>query len=209
MSTRHEPLNARSRRTREAILVAVRSVLEDDGFEALTMAEVAARSGISRRALYLHFASRADLVAALLGEMRSDERLDESLERVWAAPSAEEAVERWTAHVAGHGRAMLPVDRAVALVSIGDPVAQGRYEAEQARRFEHCRRLAARLTDDGALGDEWSESAAADLIYALSAPDAIERLMVDRGWSERTFAERHARTLRGALLAVAAERVSS
>lgn len=209
MTTRHEPLNARSRRTRGAILTAVRQVLEDDGFESLTMAEVASRSGISRRALYLHFASRADLVAALAGEMRSDEAIADSLDAVFSAPSPEAAIEAWGRHVAEHGRRLLPVDRAIALVSIGDPIAQDRYEAEQARRLEHCRRLAARLADDGVLGSEWTEAAAADLIYALSGADAIERLMVERGWSEATFAERQARTLRGALFTAADDRAAS
>ncbi|UJA20308.1 helix-turn-helix transcriptional regulator [Thermoleophilia bacterium SCSIO 60948] len=186
----------------------MRQILDEDGFESLTMAEVAARSGISRRALYLHFASRADLVAALAGEMRADRSIDESLEAAFAAPTADAAVDAWANHVAIHGRRMLPVDRAIAFVSVGDPVAQDRLEAEQARRLESCRRLAARLADLGALSPEWTEASAADLIYALSGPEAVERLMVERGWSEDAFAERHARTLRGALLAGAADRAT-
>ncbi|HSO53579.1 MAG TPA: TetR family transcriptional regulator, partial [Actinomycetes bacterium] len=39
------PQNARSRRTRAALLAAARSLLEEQGAEALTMAAVAERAG--------------------------------------------------------------------------------------------------------------------------------------------------------------------
>src|SRR5947209_16311460 len=41
-----EALNARSRRTRELLLAAARTLLEEEGFDALTMTAVAERSGV-------------------------------------------------------------------------------------------------------------------------------------------------------------------
>ncbi len=49
MSQIHDPANARSRRTRAALLASARSLLEEEGFEALTMAAVAERAGVTRR----------------------------------------------------------------------------------------------------------------------------------------------------------------
>jgi len=60
-----EPENARSRRTRAALLAATRQLIEEAGFEAATMAAVADRAGVSRRAVYLHFGSRPELMTAL------------------------------------------------------------------------------------------------------------------------------------------------
>ena len=59
----------RGERTRAAVFAATRAILAEEGFEALSMAEVAARAGVSRRALYNHFASRGELVAALVDHM--------------------------------------------------------------------------------------------------------------------------------------------
>ncbi|MGH2783315.1 MAG: TetR family transcriptional regulator [Thermoleophilaceae bacterium] len=55
----------RSRRTREALLDNAQMILERNGFAGLAMSAVAARAGVTRRAAYLHFASRSDLVAGL------------------------------------------------------------------------------------------------------------------------------------------------
>src|SRR5262249_48073780 len=60
-----DPANARSRRTKTALLDAARAVIEAAGFGALTMARVAEQAGVTRRAAYLHFPSRTDLVTAL------------------------------------------------------------------------------------------------------------------------------------------------
>lgn len=59
------PQNARSRRSRAALLDATRELITEGGFDALTMAAAADRAGVSRRAVYLHFATRAELVTAL------------------------------------------------------------------------------------------------------------------------------------------------
>lgn len=53
-----EPQNARSRRTREALLRAARALIEEKGFDAVTLAAVARQAGVSPRGLYLHFSSR-------------------------------------------------------------------------------------------------------------------------------------------------------
>ncbi len=47
------------------MLAATRQILEEEGFEALTMAAIAERAGVTRRSAYLHFASRAEVVDAL------------------------------------------------------------------------------------------------------------------------------------------------
>ena len=45
-----DPANARSRRTKAALLDAARAVIEAEGFGALTMARVAGQAGVTRRA---------------------------------------------------------------------------------------------------------------------------------------------------------------
>jgi AcrR family transcriptional regulator len=110
-------LNARSQRTRESIFAAAREILENDGFEALTIAAVADRAGVTRRAVYLHFASRAEIVGALFDEVAESEGLAESTARVWAAPDAGVALEEWAAHLARYHPRVLAVDRAVERVA--------------------------------------------------------------------------------------------
>ena len=49
-------------RTREAVLAAVRELLIDEGWEAVTQNRVARRSGIGRSTVYRHWPDRNDLV---------------------------------------------------------------------------------------------------------------------------------------------------
>jgi AcrR family transcriptional regulator len=90
---RREP----SKRTRERIMAAVRSLLEEGAFHESTVEEVAARAGVSRATLYQHFGSRLGLVDAMcatfdenpaLIRLRRSESLDDLIEGVvdfWAA----------------------------------------------------------------------------------------------------------------------------
>ncbi|MFE5676331.1 TetR/AcrR family transcriptional regulator [Streptomyces erythrochromogenes] len=54
---------------RRQILDAVAAQLLEDGYEALTISKVAARAGVAKGTVYLYFASKQELLAALQAEM--------------------------------------------------------------------------------------------------------------------------------------------
>ena len=53
---------------RPALLACARGILEEDGFEALSLRAVARRAGVSRQAPYHHFADKEALLAAVAAE---------------------------------------------------------------------------------------------------------------------------------------------
>jgi AcrR family transcriptional regulator len=195
-----EPRNGRSRRTRAQLLAATRDLLEEGGFESLTMAAVAERAGVSRRALYLHFASRTELVTALFDYVGEQEGLLDSLRRVWDAPDAGAALAEWAAHVARYHPRVLAVDRAVDRVRRADPDAARHWETVARNQQAAVRRLAGRLHDEGRLAPQWTVESAADMLWALLAPGVVERLTVERGWSPGRFADQLALLLRSTFL---------
>lgn len=72
-------LKDRQRQERERlILQAAEQVLAEQGYDAMSMEEIASRVGISRAAIYLHFPSKENLILALIqhGIETSAERLD-------------------------------------------------------------------------------------------------------------------------------------
>jgi AcrR family transcriptional regulator len=184
-----EPANARSRRTRAALLAASRAILEEQGFEALTMSAAAERAGVTRRAMYLHFASRAELIGALFDHVAAVEGLDESLRSVWEAPDAVAALDAWAAHLARYHPRLLAVDRALQGVWRQDADAAAHRARVVSEKLSNCRRLATRLADEGRLAAGWSPSLAADMLFALISSDMIEALIVDRRWSRQRLAE--------------------
>jgi AcrR family transcriptional regulator len=196
MATIETPTNARSRRTQARLLDAARALLEVDGFEALTMAAVAAKAGVTRRAAYLHFASRAQLVSQLFEHVAKQEGLDDSLRRVWEAPDAVAALDEWARHLARYHTRLLAVDRAVERVRRADEDAARHRERVAAGKLHGCRNLARRLADEARLQPPWTVESAADMLYALTSSDVVEGLTIDRGWSHDELADRLALLLR-------------
>ena len=153
-------------------------------------------AGVTRRAVYLHFPSRIELVGGLFDHLAAAEGLHESLERVWAAPDAVAALTEWAAHVARYHPRLLVVDRAVEHVRRADDDAARHRATVAAAKLTNCRRLADRLAAKGRLVALWSPETAADVIYALTTSDVVEGLLADRGWSPEQLARGLARVLR-------------
>lgn len=66
--TAHRSLKEKQRQEREALILQVaEEVLLEKGYHDASMDEIAARVGIAKGTLYLHFARKEDLVLALLG----------------------------------------------------------------------------------------------------------------------------------------------
>jgi AcrR family transcriptional regulator len=180
-----KPANARSRRTRAALLAATREILETDGFDALTMTAVAERAGVTRRAVYMHFPSRADLVDGLFQHVAETEGLATSVQRVWDAPDAVAALDAWARFLVAYHPKLIAVTRAVERVVERDPdAARHRQKVVRAQR-DNCRRLASWLQRDGVLASPWTVDSATDMLWALISTDLIEALLVHRRWSRK------------------------
>jgi AcrR family transcriptional regulator len=181
------PRNARSRRTRAGLLAAARSLLEERGAESLTMGAVAERAGVSRRAVYLHFGSRTELVTELFGFVSEQEGLAASLQPVWDAPDAAAALAEWASHLARFHPRILAVARAIQRVRRTDPAAASHWRLVMDDQQACCRRLARWLARERRLARPWTEPAAADMLWALMSFELLEELLVDRGWSPARY----------------------
>ncbi len=183
------PRNARSRRTVEALLNAARALLESQGFEAMTMAAVADGAGVTRRAVYLHFASRAALLAALFEHVKEAEGFAESVAPVWSAPDAVTALGEWAAHTARFTPRILTVARTMERVQRDDPDAASHRALVARGRLGDCRRLVVWLAKEGRLADRWTVDDAADMLMALISLSVVETLLVERRWSRSRFVD--------------------
>lgn len=183
-----KPTNARSRRTRASLLAAARTILDEKGFEALTTTAVADRAGVTRRAVYLHFASRSELIGALFDHVAATEGLEQSMRKVRQAPDALNALDEWAAHLAHYHPRVLAVDRAMQRVWHTDADAAAHRNRVVAEKLSNCQELATRLAEEGHLASGWSITSASDMLYALISSDMIEALLIDRRWSKERLA---------------------
>lgn len=165
------------------------------------MTAVAECAGVTRRAAYMHFPTRAELVGALYDYVAGREGLAESLAGVWEAPDAVSALDQWAAHLARYHPRLLAVDRAVQRVWRLDPDAAAHRRRVVADKLSNCRRLARRLDDEGRLAGTWTTESASDMLFALISSDMIEALIVDRRWSRQRLAEHLALLFRSTFVA--------
>jgi AcrR family transcriptional regulator len=190
------PTNVRSRRTRAALLAASRAIIEEDGFDALTMGGVAERAGVTRRAIYLHFRTRTELVNALFAYVAEAEGLVASTDPVWAAQNAVAALDEWARHLARYHPRLLALSRAVDRVRRIDPDAARHQKRVAHAQRANCRRLATWLDREGQLAPVWTVGTATDMLWALISSDMVERLIVERRWSSKRFADHLSHVLR-------------
>src|SRR6266705_2412110 len=153
-----QPRNARSRRTRAALLAAARALLEEHGTGRLTMTAVSEQEGLAS-----------------------------SLEQVWQAPDAAAALDEWASHLARFHPRVLAVARAVQRVRRTDPDAAAQWVLVMADQQACCRRLATWLAREQRLAPPWTIQAASDMLWALMSYELLEELMVDRGWSAGSY----------------------
>jgi len=171
--------------TRSRILDAALAKVREKQGAGLTMAEVAAGAGVSRQAVYLHFADRTALLAALVRHV--DEARAAKVAAIAHAPSARAAVAAMVALQAADNPALWPLTRIFDSLRYGDPAVEAVWQNRQTCRLQLCRAIAQRFQEEGALAPHLSLDTAADLLGSLASLRLWEDLVVGRGWSAERY----------------------
>ena len=189
----------RSRDTRTAILDAALRLLEHDGYHAVGLGAVGREAGVSRQAIYLHFASKANLLNALVDELNA-KHVAPAFERcgVWDSASGLAALDAWVEVVTMTTPPILAVVNAVDVARRSDPEAEAMWRRPMRGRFADCLRITRWLAEDGALSPEWDPNDAARFLWATTSVRVFEDL-TSHGWSRRRYVRHLQRSLRAAL----------
>lgn len=181
------------------ILDAALEALEENPRE-VNVRRVAQIAGLSRQAVYLHFASRSELLIAAARYV--DERLDleRRLQPLAATQTAEQLLARFAEFLAEYNPLLYPVVRAADAARRSDrEVAAGWADRlKSRRRGGHL--IAKRLAAWGRLSPEWTTKTAGDWLTAQASVKVWEELVLDLGCSHKRFVELMTRAFVRALL---------
>lgn len=185
--------------TRERILTATQEAIATVG-TGLSVKDVAARAGVSRQAVYLHFGDRTGLVIGLVHHM--DETLDlaTSVERIMAAETGADLID---ATLEVHADFSAAIDNVAVILEAAQYEDEALGAAWRDRmRFRHQlhRQFAQRLADLGELDESWTVERAGDLFYAVTLVGPWRELTRELGWSRRQYIEATATLLKRSLL---------
>lgn len=191
--------SARAQATREAILDATRRLLERDGYHAVGLAAVAREAGVSRQAIYLHFASKAKLVEELVVALNEKYVVPEfQRRRVWESASGLEALDAWVEVSAVTSPPILAVANALDVARRSDPEALAAWQRPMRNRYVGCLRIARWLEQDGTLARGWNPADAARFLWSATSIRVFEDL-TSHGWSRSRYTRNLQRSLRAAL----------
>lgn len=184
---------ARTRRTRAAVIEAARGLFADRGYAATTIEAISERSDTPQATVYRLFGSKLGILKAVLDvSIAGDDQPAPLLDRphvraLLADPDPRHQLAGFAALVRDLMGRTAPVHRLLADAARSDDGA-AQLLAEIARqRDEGQRRVARSLARSGALRADLRERDAADVIHALASPEVYGLLVLDRGWTPERY----------------------
>jgi AcrR family transcriptional regulator len=181
--------NATRDATRSRILDTAWTLVHERGVNAVTLAEIARATGVSRQLVYVYFHNRAGLLVAMA--RRQDARSGFA-DRVAAAgtlppvPGLERLLRLWLGYVPE----ILPVGRALEAAAINGDEGGAAWHDRMADLHQVIGLAVERVAGDGRLATGWTVQTATDWIWARCNLSAWQQLVGERGWSAAEYAER-------------------
>ena len=173
--------------TRTRILQATVQMLEGGGGRGVRMGDIAAAAGISRQAVYLHFASRTELLVAAtkyLDEvLGSDHRLAPSRAATSGVKRLELYIESWGRYIPQ----IYNVAKGLMLAQDTDEAAAAAWKDRMLAMRDGCRAAVEALHADGSLASEWTPRRATDALWTMLLVPNWENLTIECGWSTQQY----------------------
>jgi AcrR family transcriptional regulator len=169
----------------------------------IAMAAIAKAAGLSRQALYLIFADKADLFVELVRYVDEQRGLAAELAKIRDAPTGVAALLAMIDLQARQNPTLKPIADALELLRRQDPAAERGWQDRLDARLGGCRATVARMAAEGSLRPGLDPDVAADLVWTLTSLRMWDDLVAQRGWSADQYRERVTALLMAAVAAPA------
>jgi AcrR family transcriptional regulator len=161
--------------------------MEERRGHGVRMEDVAHAAGVSRQAVYLHFASRADLLIATVRYVDEVRGVNERVERFRVAAKGVEALEAYIEFWGHYVPEIYGLARALLAVRETDAAAAAAWEDRMAVARWSCRCIIECLVRDGMLAPEWQAAEATQALWAMLSIAVWEDLTVSCGWTTSQY----------------------
>lgn len=173
--------------TRTRILEASVRLLEERRGRSVRMGDIAKAAGISRQAVYLHFASRAELLEATTLYLDEILGLEQRLARSRAADSGTERLDSYIEFWGNYIPEIYGVAKALLVAQDTDEAAAAAWNERMLAMRDGCRAAIEALKSDGNLAEEWNIRKATDFLWTMLSVRNWEQLTHECGWSSRQY----------------------
>ena len=175
--------------TRDRILAATLSLVEK-AQGPIAMAAIAKAAGLSRQALYLTFADKADLFVAMVRYVDQQRGIVGEIAKVRNAATGVDMLLGNIELQVRFNPGLKPIADAFDLLRSQDPAAEQAWQDRLQDRLQGCRATVARLVAEGRLRPGLDPEVAADLMWTMLSLRTWDDLVVRRGWSAEAYRAR-------------------
>ena len=176
--------------TRTRILEATVRTLLEHGGRGVRMGDIARETGISRQAVYLHFASRAELLIAAIRYHGDKLDVDGQLAPSRAAKSGRERLDLYIEFWGNYIPEIYGLAKALLLAQDSDAAAAAAWKDRMVAMRDGCRAAIEALDADGDLAPEWTPQVATDALWTMLLMPNSEWLTGECQWSAVQYIER-------------------
>jgi Transcriptional regulator len=173
--------------TRQHILETTWKLLESNPGQSPSMSKIAKASELSRQALYLHFASRTELLVATTRYVDEVKGLDKRLAKLQTSESAEQKlvdfVELWGDYIPE----IYGVSKALMISKETDQDAAAAWDEIMGCLHQICLEITQKLSDKKALCGDWTAEKAADFLWTLMSIQTWEQLTLTCKWRNEEY----------------------
>ena len=191
----------KARASRRAVVAAARKLLEEHGYAAMTIAEVAGRAGVSPESIYKGFVTKAALVKevfdiTIAGDddpVAVADRPD--AQRVREEPDVRTKLRLYAEGAAARAGRSGRVQLALRNGAPADPAVAELWQRLQAERLHGMTMLARHLVETAQLRAGIGVDEVRDLLWTCNSVEVYDLLVLQRGWTLAAYADWMARTL--------------
>lgn len=176
--------------TRIRILDATWKLIEQEGAHGVRMSDIAKAVGISRQAVYLHFATRTELMVATTHYVDNVRGLKERLIRYDEADSGVEILDAFVEFWGNYIPEIHSLAKALFTVRATDEAAEAAWQDRMSAVRSGCRRAIEALECEGKLALGWTREKAIDFCWTMLSVHNWEQLIIDCRWTTDEYVSR-------------------
>lgn len=176
--------------TRTRILESAWHLLEERRGQGVSMGDIAKDVGISRQAVYLHFASRTELMIATMNYVDEVKGLYGRLEKLQSIPSGIELLEACIDIWGNYIPEIYGLAKAMLLTKDSDEAMAAAWNNSMGCLRDVCQQTIETLDREGSLASGWSTKEATDMFWTMISISNWEQLTGECGWSTKQYIDR-------------------
>lgn len=176
--------------TRTRILATTWRLLEASEGQGVRMEDVATAAGISRQAVYLHFASRTELLVATVRYVDQVQVVEDRLCQWRTEPDPIRQLDGYVEFWGSYLPTIYGLAKALLALCETDEAAAAAWNDRMADLRVGCACVIDALDRDGLLAPAWTRVVATDLFAGLLSVRLWEHLTIECGWSAAEYMAR-------------------